>query len=123
MQFKTPGGELTFEIPEEWWRFAEMDRFARNDARFFAYDGEYFTSAEAVPVVDIEPPQRSPGVALFQKYKLVPVLLAFRSPEGMVPPVRVQRISAPRYHFKLLNGAHRYFASVCGRVSPSPSHR
>lgn len=112
MHFQTPRGERTFEIPDEWWQFAEMDGFSRNGARFFAYDGESFANAEAVPIADVEPPQRSPEVELFRKHKLVPLLMAFASPEGMLPPVQVQRISASRYRFKLLNGAHRYFASV-----------
>jgi len=27
MHFETPGGDVAFDIPDEWWRFAEMDTF------------------------------------------------------------------------------------------------
>jgi hypothetical protein len=112
MRFHTPRDDCVFEIPDEWWQFAEMDRFSPNGRRFFTYDSERYPDAEGIAIDEIEPPQRSEGVELLRKYKLVPVLMAFRSPEGMLPPVDVRRASMPSYRFKLLNGAHRYFASV-----------
>lgn len=37
MRFETPGGEVAFEIPDEWWRFAEMDTFSSKGGRFYRY--------------------------------------------------------------------------------------
>ena len=76
MQFQTPRGERVFEIPDEWWQFAEMDRFSLNGRRFYTYDGERYASAEGIALDEIEPPQRSEGVELLRKCKLVPVLMA-----------------------------------------------
>ena len=114
MQFTTPRGELPFEIPDEWWAFAEMSRFTLNGARFYAWDPDRYPTAKAVPITEIEPPQRSAGLDPFKKYKLVPILFAFRSPEGVLPPVEV-RPSSSGYGFQLVNGAHRYYASAAVR--------
>ena len=37
MHFKTPRGEVAFEIPDEWWRFSEMDTFTSQGGRFYPY--------------------------------------------------------------------------------------
>ena len=86
MHFKTPRGEVAFEIPDEWWRFSEMDTFTSQGGRFYPYcalrgDQEI----DAVSLVDVEPPMRNSGVPPFKKYKMVPILFAFCSPECALP--------------------------------------
>ena len=81
MHFKTPAGGVAFDIPDEWWRFADMDTFTLR-GRFYPYQrlvGDQ--EIDAVPLADIEPPLRNSGVPPFKKYKMVPVLFAFSSPE------------------------------------------
>jgi ParB-like chromosome segregation protein Spo0J len=39
-------------------------------------------------------------------------LLAFVSPECALPPVEVIRAFSGRYDLKIINGYHRYYASV-----------
>jgi hypothetical protein len=37
MRFETPNGQVAFEIPDDWWSFAEMDSFSTKGGRFYAY--------------------------------------------------------------------------------------
>lgn len=114
MRFQTPLRDRSFEIPDEWWLFAEMDGFFDIGSGYYPYDP---TRAEAevhvVELLEIEPPERNPGVELLRKHKLVPVLFALQSPDGELPPVEINIIpSGGRYRFKVYNGYHRYYASV-----------
>jgi hypothetical protein len=99
MQFHTPRGDRVFEIPDEWWQFAEMDRLSRNGRRFFTYDGERYASAQGIALDEIEPPQRSEGVQLLQKSKLVPVLMATeRGPPTQAPAWPLNAVIPLTYH-------------------------
>jgi hypothetical protein len=114
MRFENSVAGVPFEIPDDWWSFAEMDSFSPRGGGFYPYrQSEVTGDIHVVPLADIEPPMRNSGVPPFKKYKMLPVLLAFLSPECALPPVEVQR-SAPseRYRFKVHNGYHRYYASA-----------
>jgi hypothetical protein len=114
MRFRTSPIAVEFDIPDEWWTFAEMDRFDRGVGRFYYYGGQPDTDrAQVVDLASVEPPIRAVGVPLFKKYKLVPVLFAFTSPECSLPPVKVARLSEPHpYRYRVTNGVHRYYASA-----------
>lgn len=112
MKFITPGTEIEFEIPDEWWMFAEMDKFKLNGGRFYPYPSSA-TNVEAVDTSEIEPPTRNKNIPPFKKFKLVPVLMAFTSPECSLPPVEVvPNNSSNTYRFKVKNGYHRFYASI-----------
>jgi hypothetical protein len=89
MMFQTPGNN-TFEIPDEWWNFAEMSNWSRGE--YPHYPPQRDQSFHRIPVRLIEPPVRDPGVDLFRKYKMVPILFALRSPECSLPPIRVSEL-------------------------------
>ena len=115
MQFETPVTGTRFEIPDEWWSFADMDSFTLQGGRFYPYHqimGAPGGDVEVVRLAEVEPPLRNEGVPPFKKYKLLQVLFAFQSPEGALPPVEVFLASSGRYRFKVRNGYHRYYASV-----------
>ena len=38
MRFETPTEQVAFEIPDEWWQFAEMDAFSSKGAGFIHTD-------------------------------------------------------------------------------------
>ena len=119
MQFETPNG-TPFEISDDWWLFADMDSFNRNGGNYYPYPPEC-KDVRAEPLVDIEPPTRAPGVLWFKKYKLVPILLAFSSPECALPPVEVSSVALTgNYRFKVHNGFHRYYASVAAGYTSLP---
>jgi hypothetical protein len=112
MRFETPAGLVTFEIPDDWWSFAEMDNFSTKGGRFYAYPPDA-QDVDVVAISDVEPPMRNSGVPPLKKHKMVPILFGLSSPECALPPVEVQALAAPAAHrFKVHNGYHRYYASV-----------
>jgi hypothetical protein len=121
MRFSTPRNDVEFEIPDEWWTFAEMNAFSTDGGGYYPYPFQCAKSVEIVELVDVEPPSRNDGVPPFKKCKLVPVLLAFTSPECALPPVEVEALSSdgrPRY--RVVNGYHRYYASVAAGYTKLP---
>ncbi len=114
MKFRTSPTGVEFDISDEWWILAEMDRFDRRGGRFYYYGGHPNTDrAEVVDLASVEPPTRQVGVPLFRKYKLMPVLFAFTSPECSLPPVKVTCLLEPQvYWFRVTDGLHRYYASA-----------
>jgi hypothetical protein len=108
MEFRTPSG-LLFDIPDEWWVCTDMDRFSRGESQFWAGS----QNVQIVPLAEVEPPSGDAGIPPFKKYKLIPVLFGFQSPESSLPPVHVLLKNFPGpYRFKVYDGYHRYYASV-----------
>jgi hypothetical protein len=91
-----------------------MDSFSPSGGGFYPYrQSEITGDIYVVPLSDIEPPMRNSGVPPFKKYKMLPVLFAFLSPECALPPVEVQCLApSETYRFKVHNGYHRYYASA-----------
>jgi|tagenome__1003787_1003787.scaffolds.fasta_scaffold20963876_4 hypothetical protein len=122
MEFKTPDGIVSFEIPDQWWSFAEMSSFSPTGGGFFPYQPD--TNGRdivVVPLTDIKPPLRAANVPSFKKYKLVPILFAFLSPECALPPVEVNSVNpATKYRFQVYNGYHRYYASLAAGFTKLP---
>ena len=118
MRFFTPAPGISFDIPDDWWTFAEMTQFGGSEAGFYP---PCDPNCEVLDLDHIEPPQRSPGVPMFKKYKLVPVLLAFHSPECALPPVQVVLKADPdRYRYTVYNGFHRFYASAAAGFGSLP---
>ncbi len=111
MEFRTSAGVL-FNIPDEWWACADMDTFSRGGSQSYpCWPGSQ--KVQIVPLAEIEPPTRNAAVPSFKKYKLIPVLFGFQSPESALPPVQVLlNENNNRYRFTVHNGYHRYYASV-----------
>ena len=107
MLFQVPGSAVSFEIPDDWWEFCDMPSFKpRSD--YYPYDASA-GSVELLDLREVEPPRRDAGIAPFKKYKLVPVLLAFLSPECALPPIKASKTASG---YALRNGFHRFYASV-----------
>ncbi len=117
MRFVTPAPGIAFEIPDEWWNFADMADFMPT-SEFYPPDTSPF---EKLALAEIEPPARS-GAPLFKKYKLVPVLFAFQSPECSLPLVQVIELPEPgRYRYAVHNGFHRFYGSVAAGFTHLPA--
>ena len=67
-----------------------MEQFRRDAAHPCYYFGRQCDAdrAEVVDLASVEPPVPNTGIPLFRKYKLVPVLFAFTSPECSLPPMK-----------------------------------
>ena len=50
----------------------------------------------------------------------MPIQLAFRREEGGLPPVQVEALEDSRYRFRLVNGFHRYCASIAAGFTAIP---
>jgi hypothetical protein len=112
MRFSVPDGS-EFEIPDDWWSFAEMDKFSPAPGGFYVFPFELADDVTVVFVSDVEPPKRNPGVQGLKKHKLMPVLFAMADPQGVLPPIPVTGTeTGSRYRFRALDGYHRYYASV-----------
>lgn len=118
MKFDTPRAIDSFEIPDEWWSFAEMP-YWRATSTLYPYSVSS-QSVQRVLLTDIEPPKRSADIPLFKKFKLVPVLMAFQSPECSLPPVEVESLTNEPYYYRVVNGLHRYYASVAAGYTYLP---
>ena len=117
MRFSAPP-DVQFEIPDEWWAFADMDKFSpRTD--YYIYSQKQ-AEIQIVPLAGIKPPTRSPGTPWFKKYKLMPIFFAFQSPECELSPIEVLPVDARPYRFKVYNGFHRYYASIAAGYTQIP---
>jgi hypothetical protein len=117
VRFQTPAPGVAFEIPDQWWLFADMAEFTPAGAFYTPNESPF----DSVDLAEVQPPTRDPGTPLFKKYKLLPVLFAFQSPECALPLVEVLRLTAPgRYRFVVHNGFHRFYASAAAGYSGLP---
>jgi hypothetical protein len=111
MKFRIPASTEDFEIDDTWWEFCEMPAWRRPSEHYppcATLDNVCVLRMDA-----IDPPRRAADVALLRKEKLVPILLAFRSPECALPPIEVEPIDTigPE-RYRVINGCHRYYGSV-----------
>jgi hypothetical protein len=113
MEVSIPGQTNQFEIPDDWWVFAEMEGFRPSGGGY--YPPPAGIDFDVVPIAEVEPPARNQGVRAFDKFRLMPVLFAFRSPECALP-------AAPGgpYRFKVRNGYHLFYASIAVGYSKIP---
>lgn len=107
MKFSGPYG-LAFEIPDEWWAAAGAAGFV--PARL-AYRVPDRVQALAVPLIEIEPPRRAPGILGLHRGQLVSVLRAMVADEPL-PPVPVEILRPEPPHYMPRDGFHRYHAAV-----------
>lgn len=110
MKFDTPRKTQQFEIPDAWWNFVSSERFELAPGGYYPYRPR--EGVILLKLADIAPPARNPEVETFRRYKLIPVLLAFQSPECCVPPIEVQHLHGDAYSYRVFNGFHRYYASI-----------
>ncbi|SPP98042.1 protein of unknown function [Bradyrhizobium vignae] len=84
-------------------------RFQPSPGGHYPYQLGSEDDVQIVPIGDVE---RDPGIPILKKYKLLPVLFAFQSPECALPPIEVYRDSSGAYRFTVHNGFHRFYGSV-----------
>ena len=113
MLFNLPLDGNSFEIPDDWWCFAEMDRFTVSPGGYYPYALRADEEVLIVSIAEVEPPRRKHGVTLLKKYKLMPVLFAFNSPECALPSIEVHESpTVSPYRFMVHNGFHRFYGAV-----------
>jgi hypothetical protein len=104
---------VQYDVPDEWWRFCDLDTWHPQSEFYPSLDLNDDT-VHVVPLAEIQPLVRDLGSgSAFRKYKLIPVLLRFQSPECLLPAIDLVRVyGAAPYVYRLKNGFHRYVASL-----------
>ena len=124
MRFPIPGSPFCFDIADADWEFSDMDTFQRRN-RFYVPSREANASNIEFAIVDIgciEPDvERIATKPELVKARIVPVLLAIRY--GLqLPPVQLARVdSGGGRPFQLVNGWHRYCASIAAGFEQIPA--
>jgi hypothetical protein len=110
---------VDFEIADDWWIFAEMSSFSCGMRTGYPYH----PSAEVaeVTIAEIKPPMRNPEVELFEKCRMVSILLAFKCCSPL-PPVDTELLAVATgpYRFRVYDGFHRYYASIAAGFTVLP---
>lgn len=124
MRFQMPHLPLEFQIPDEWWAEAGMTA-GLPEGRAFRSDA----TAQLVPLVDIEPSTRCPETVRdfrgFERDRLIEILRGIAS-AASIPPICLltlregDRVSHP-YHYAILNGHHRFYASIAAGFDLIPA--
>jgi hypothetical protein len=122
LRFAFPRFPAEFEIPDAWLTEAGMSGFAR---RGWAYRS---STAEVVPLDDIEPPFRTKRLDAngFDRVRMVSILKGFVA-DAEIPPVDLlilpplaDMTSRPPFEFRVLQGVHRFYASVAAGFADLP---
>ena len=123
MRFRVPRDTFEFQIDDADWLFAGMDQF-RRAVPFFLYPRGLDVPGvdlRIVPLAQVEPcAPRFERTEPLARERIVPVLLAFRRQEGVLPPVQVEPLDGSRYSFRLANGFHRYCGSIAAGFTEIP---
>src|SRR5881628_2272718 len=125
MQFIRPNGSA-FEIPDSWWKRADMKGFIPKTASFVAGEPEMDTICREIQIVnlaDIEPVTRAIGQGGFFEDRLASILEAIRS-DTPLPPIKIHIPRTPiagGYRYRLYHGYHRYYASIAAGFSEIPA--
>jgi hypothetical protein len=123
MRFPMPNYPCEFEIPDAWLSEAGMDGFTRTAAAYRST-----AAAVHVPLREIEPPYRIPAKDWcgFDHSRLVSVLngIATGAEIEPVPLLQLPTSDLPSrtpYRYRVLNGFHRFYASIAAGFEESPA--
>ena len=123
MRFRIPGTDLTFDIPDDCWSFAEMQDFHPEHSRSYCLPIEASSGRvdiEIVQISDIAPPRERLATApVLTKTRIAPILLALRANREL-RPVQIERTPQDGYKFRLAHGFHRYCASIAAGFTAIP---
>jgi hypothetical protein len=119
MRFTLPDGRR-FEICDDWWTEAGMDRFERQGD--ISYRSRYQPTMTLVPLADIELPLMTRRLQLgpfgLDDSRMVKVLREIARREE-IWPVEIVETESGEYHLK--HGTHRFHASVAAGFSHIPA--
>jgi len=115
-------------MPDDWWVEAGMQGFLPT---FTAYrvNQRLFHNAREVPIKDIGPALRNPGVGIFNdseeegsaRERVVRILRGFRFDDA-IPPVEIME-GQGEFPYKLVHGAHRFYCSLAAGFKNVPTIR
>jgi hypothetical protein len=113
MLFPLPVLPLEFEIPDAWWAEAGMTGFIPKHPAYRST-----AAASRIPLRNIEPPVRFPERLHdwrgFERHRLVKILsgIAANAEIEPVPVYELQPVPLLPIRYQVIDGYHRYYASV-----------
>ena len=110
MLFTFPQTQIKFDIPDDWWNDAGMAGF-RPSARSYAFQETSSWPLLVVPLSDVNPPTRSPGVRWFCQRRMERILRGFVAGD-LIPPITVHEPPGAAIRYAVRGGFHRFYASV-----------
>lgn len=93
-----------------------MHNFTRSGNSYEVLKSKTF---KIIPITDIRPQFRAPGVPDFKERKMRSILKAIRK-QNPLPPIIVDVIDDPHYTYCIYNGFDRFYASVAAGYSEIP---
>jgi hypothetical protein len=118
-----------YEMPDDWWQDAGMNRFTPTRTAFRADPAAYpWATVFEVPVEQVSPLERKLSHGVFNdrqvpgsaRARVVRILTAFR--EGRpLPPVEVLPLRDRGRRFALYDGAHRFYCAIVAGFTAVPA--
>jgi hypothetical protein len=107
------------ELPDEWWLAARMSNFVRAES---AYRCDHAAAGGRrvclIPIMDIGPIRRTPGVPVFSSRERVERILRAFVANGALPPVELTKQAG---FFYLKDGLHRVYCSIAAGFTEIPA--
>lgn len=123
-------GPVEYDIDDVWLNDAGMVGFQPTTPSYRpAVSSGLDRSVQLVAVSDVEPLRRQLSHGVFNdsvefgtaRERVVKILQGFRS-SAEIPPVEMDRLEEPcEHHYRLRNGAHRFYCSLAAGFSHVPS--
>ena len=119
--------DLEIELPDEWWEEACMACF-RPKACMYYIDRDAYPEVRAVPIDEVAPVFRSPGVNIFNDRKeetarerVLRIFSWFRSGAEIEPIKIIEGSADDEYPYRLTEGVHRFYCSLAAGFSHVPT--
>lgn len=110
-------GEVSFEIPDEWWIEAGMPGYVSRSSAYVP--AETRRPVILAPLTAIEIPRRTPGLPGLDRGRTVRTLRGIV--EGRpLPPVPAEELVGERHLYMLRDGFHRFHVSVAAGFTHMP---
>ncbi|MFG1377896.1 hypothetical protein [Xanthobacter autotrophicus] len=122
MLFHLPHFPTLFEIPDEWWEEAGMERSVHRPSAYLSTD----ENAPLIALREIVPPFRLPDTPKdfkgFDRQRMVRILKGIALNEPL-PPIELQEISIfyVSCSYCVRDGLHRYYAAAAAGFDEIPA--
>jgi hypothetical protein len=127
MIFSLPRVPLCFEIPDAWISESGIHDFVPNTWTYCAAEAPMERQSLVVPIADVQLPVRCPGVTLdtngFSRDRFLTAARAIVSgrPWPPIPICSFEERTVEGYRYCVVDGYHRFYASIAAGYSHIPA--
>lgn len=114
--------DLEIELDDTWWAEAGMDGFVPHN-RAYRVDRGLANGKEIfeIPIDEVSPVIRGPGVAYFVKERVLDILNGFRNDDEIRPVEIGLEPPGSKFCYKVTDGCHRFYCSLAAGFSHVPA--